>query len=136
MTQELIERLEEAEAGSGQLDDLVLKATGHIWHMDFGSSWYSMDGGKTRLYVNSAKVTTSLDAAIALAERVLPGVMWGFQENRIDPAYPTVRPFSAWTRTEDGEIEGEAHSFALALCIAILRAGSDSRKHIVAEGEG
>jgi hypothetical protein len=64
---DLIKRLEEAEEGSADLDREVERALGVIpMGVREDGTW----GQKQRPW------TTSLDAALALAERVLPGWAW------------------------------------------------------------
>lgn len=131
MTQDitsLIEKLEGAEVGSYGLDGLVLEATGHKYHLDFGSAWYARPGHNERIYGNGpARVTTSLDAALALAERVVPGTSPGVSKN-VFHGY-----WSAWLHQNvDGacHVVGDASTSttpALALCAAILRAQSEAR---------
>lgn len=71
-------------------------------------------------------VTTSLDAALALAERVLPGWLWDV--TTITTAVGGLRkPLASVVRPDQPEGEeiktwGYASAPALALCIAILRA--------------
>lgn len=66
---DLIERVEAAKEGSGQLSHEVLLAMGHVWNLDFGSSWYAWPGAKPseRIYAHKADVTRSLEAAMRLA---------------------------------------------------------------------
>jgi hypothetical protein len=63
---ELIERLEKAEAGSLELSDEVMRAT-HNVHDGPYAHWPSA----ARAFGWNCLVTTSLDAALALAERVI-----------------------------------------------------------------
>jgi len=74
--------------------------------------WWPKDGP----YVSAVTVpayTASVDAAIALAERVLPG--WGWlAQNCGHPAGVLVK--------DDIAYEGRGATPAIALCIAILRA--------------
>ena len=113
---DLITRLEEAAEGSRELDAEISQALMFPTMLRWGDHHWRRGhvGGWTTL----PSFTTSLDAALALAERVLPGSMWGFQQNTTDPAHPDVLPFSAWV----GRIEAMGHSFQLAICAAILRA--------------
>lgn len=82
MSAELIERLETAEAGSRELDAMVEVAVRRVEAARTGlkrehwAKWrHSAPGlvGDGHTQYASAPVTTSLDAALALAERVLPG---------------------------------------------------------------
>lgn len=139
----LIERLEKAEAGSRELDALVCAALGH--HPGFPDNDYIVpwhvavddrDASRLAAYIRvpgqpprsvwsrpSEPATTSLDAALALAERVLPGWWWSVSSERIGEPEP--RPFaSGWL--SDGALgalrTARAATPALALCIAILKA--------------
>lgn len=78
-------------------------------------------------------VTESLDAALALAERVLPGWLWDV--TTITTAIGGIRKPLAVVMDPDGDNDdirtyGSAATPALALCIAILKARASS------EGEG
>ena len=94
---DLIKRLEEAEAGSRELDLAIWSSQGFIGTL----------GEKMGC------VTTSLDAALALAERVLPG--WDFIIGRTNGGL-----------TVHAQVGPEEMQFgntpALALCIATIRA--------------
>lgn len=130
----LIARLEAAEAGSRELDALVWKALnprGEIAIKGAGRpglvNWRCRIPGATiaNSWTNPGRYTTSLDAALALAERVLPGWYFGVQQNRyVSPDMPDnwSAYLSAPRALDQGDIEGEAPTPALALCIAILRA--------------
>jgi hypothetical protein len=67
----LIEKLEGAEVGSRELNEAVALATGSTikdgWSETYANGVW---GGSVKDY------TTSLDAALALADRVLPGCGW------------------------------------------------------------
>ena len=115
----LIEKLEGAEVGSRELDCAVARVVG--CYKGFATEHLS----------------TSLDAALALAERVLPG------DPDFSPTGPSVgwkinlyrgmvpAPLGGWIvnlrrHATDG-VEGQATTAALALCAAILRAKSEAR---------
>lgn len=126
---ELLERLEKAEAGSAELDEEIHgllcaskyrtciaglpDAVGGLWMYEFAGHNPS----------SALRCTTSLDAALALAERVLPGWSRGVFEDE-----PGNRPPWLATLTEvcDAraveEHEGAGATAPLALCLAILRA--------------
>jgi hypothetical protein len=114
---DLIDKLEAAEAGSRELDIALGQALGLI---DAGLIYTNPDGSR------SARGncdpwqdwTDSLDAALALAERVLPGWCWNggndvgcWADIWSDSADYDGMPFS-----------GRASSLALSTCIAILQA--------------
>lgn len=105
---ELIERLEKATGPDRELDEAIHAATNKP--LRAGLRWG-----------NIPNYTASIDAAVALTERVLPDVGWSVATNRIDRR----RVARLWT----GEIDdGKAHagaSPAIALCLAILKAMED-----------
>lgn len=139
---DLIAKLEAAEVGSRELDALMwaafrperIKVTG--WNKP-----YADDSGRTQVefqlppkrtrmvtggmaYPHAEPVTTSLDAALALAERVLPEWVW---EIRLDREGASVQGAPAWWNEglvavdQDG-VDATANSPALALCGAVLKA--------------
>jgi len=110
---DLIKRLEEAEVGSRELDISLAMETTHPYGFD---SEREIDA-----YPHP---TTSIDDALALAERVLPGLyMWKVEFDD----EPTSTP--AWANVyakRDGQ--SFAHTPALALCAAILKATDTGRE--------
>lgn len=133
----LIEKLEGAEGPSIVLDAEICwtlerpRAIQAFWRGAMGKPGPLPDEfsrvprglGMVSLEVGSPNYTASLDAALALAERVLPG--WGFYLRRdgdgsgcglIPPGMTSVTP---------GHMQ--AATPALALCAAILRAQSEAR---------
>lgn len=143
----LIERLEAAEAGSRELDAAIaIEVLGwNLWRSKHGH-WH-VNGPKGERFehgepndwfydprtgekfpeplppidwVDRAEVgdfTSSLDASLALAERVLPGCRVMVERDHDGSGWACVRP------REDGPaITSEATAPALALCIAILKA--------------
>ncbi|WP_295196491.1 hypothetical protein [uncultured Brevundimonas sp.] len=105
----LIEKLEGAEVGSRDLDCAVARVFG--CYRGFASE----------------HLTTSLDAALALAERVLTLGAWdvGYTYNSDRPHYARL----VIVRDDEGqpEIYGRSATPALALCAALLRAQSEAR---------
>lgn len=117
---ELIEKLEAAEVGSRELDALVFCALNPGWREGRGiQAGAVIRAGSMR---TPDLVTASLDAALALAERVLPNHKgWGIathQENKFG-AVMAHDPFG-----NSGGVEAYGKTPALALCIAILKAKS------------
>ncbi|WP_374387183.1 hypothetical protein [Brevundimonas sp.] len=122
MATDLITKLEEAGEGSRELDALIedvfdplITCDGPGSHADFvGDEQFEADVGH---------YTTSLDAALALAERVLPD------------ARVQMNTGTGWVRlvTTDGRYDygffaaAHASTPALALCAAILRASEQER---------
>ncbi len=103
---DILARLSVAEAGSRELDALVgsqLEPT--VFHGPAITPRYS----------------TSLDAALALAERVLPG--WRRHLNELPPSTGLGWEATVWTDAADLSVHpSRAPTPALALCIAILKA--------------
>ncbi len=119
---DLIARLEAAEAGSRELDWHIADATDHPSFARKIEGFWPPFGERSRADKDVPAYSTSLDAALALAERVLPD------------ARALINTGTGWVRllTKDGcydyGVFGVAHAStpALALCAAILRAkGSD-----------
>ena len=124
--QELIARLEAAEAGSRELDAAVWAASnGYELFEHDGAGWrYRMKPDDIMRHERTGYIssyTTSLDAALALAERVVGDREWMVEVKD--------RPLGRVHRACLG-IVGPVYAStpALALCIAILKAK--------AQGEG
>lgn len=126
----LIARLEAAEVGSRELDAAVYDQLFPRLTRDgkavagFPGRWPFHPGSAHDEEV--LPVTTSLDAALALAERVLPGWLWDV--TTITTAVGGLRkPLASVVRPDQPEGEeiktwGYGSTPALALVIAILRA--------------
>lgn len=113
MTTPLITSLEQAGEGSRELDKLVALATTHPYGVD-AADW---DGFPA--------YTTSVDCALALAERVLPG--WFISLERYsDGWYATVCDHS----TSQRRFQGSQKPAALALCLAILKATHQEQPNV------
>lgn len=120
----LIARLEAAETGSDELSAHVMQAlvvpNGRVEQSRFNGVWCIYIGD--RLWQERGwwrpdgwPVSTSLDAALALAERVLPGWqigMWTTKQNAVGSVL----------REDGGAFDATSSTPALALCIAVLRA--------------
>jgi len=127
----LIARLEAAEVGSRELDahvEVVARAfeaakTGlarELWAKWIVSRDFGVEDEHTAY--QPAPVTTSLDAALALAERVLPEWrVFGISDER---DFQVNRGWGAGVgeKTGPGIQHAKAPTPALALCTAILRA--------------
>ena len=139
----LIERLEAAEVGSRELDCLLAREFG--WHRveprfarNKHGAWIApedfmgvqSDGSPrldslhgTTMHRDPYRFTTSLDAALALAERVLPGWHWELDNVGGSPyAANLTNPVGRFLICGDTEVYSTAPTTALALCIAILKA--------------
>ncbi len=113
----LIARLEAAEAGSHELDKAVAIACGSTINV-----WAETAADGT--FLGSVRpVTTSLDAALALAERVCGDREWMIVRSNEGG----VTTYHALIGPDAVERAGEAATPALALVIAILRAKQGER---------
>lgn len=138
---ELVERLEVADRGSRELDGLVEVAIRDVQAARSGlkrehwAKWRSNRDGHIsdgHTFYDSAPVTTSIDAALALAERVLPGWQWtlGGPREKIAKS-DDGRPFASLVRAgpevaNEGFVTSPGNTPAVALCIAILKATAAS----------
>jgi hypothetical protein len=121
---DLIKRLEKAEAGSRELDFAIMAHFGYTDISDPRDAVECWRGPDGKSHFANATFSRSLDAALALAERVLPGLyMWNVEFDD----EPTSTPASAKVYAKrDGQ--GYAATAALALCIAILNATDTGRE--------
>lgn len=149
----LISQLETAEAGSRELDREIM-ALSYVWeqrhigarcwdddsdtccpdakHLD----WVWVDPATDQWKTTAREgfdFTTSLDAALALAERVLPGCEPGVMVEQRLANGKTI--WGAWTYVSEKE-DAFAFGPALALCIAILRARVADSPETGGVGEG
>lgn len=126
--QELIGKLEAAEVGSPDLDALVHVAVANDPNTyvvePSPDSIFSHQPGWYRtgcdLSCKADPVTTSLDAALALAERVVPGCSWCAETHGR-------KPFANVCLSDEIGFGSEASTPALALTIAILKAQAEAR---------
>ena len=125
--EDLIKRLEAAEAGGPALNVCVARAFG--WHVPerLYAGWHDPEGNHVGLPPN---FTTSLDAALALAERVLPFHTATIVKYRTNGGEfkPSSQANLLCVYGEIREHCGRAATPALALCIAILRAKMETEK--------
>jgi hypothetical protein len=110
---DLIKRLEEAEEGSRELDISLAMETTHPYGFD---SEREIDA-----YPHP---TTSIDDALALAERVLPGWCWMIERHKNGTATAGLHEWNAYCEAD----QFTANTPALALCIAILKATDTGRE--------
>lgn len=121
----LIARSEAAEGPDRELDcHLWVVAQGGDARMNYVESeskcfvWErGLDGMWIRGVVNFRAVpsyTSSIDAAVSLAERVLPGIRWELTTTGFKPGASLV--------TDGGIFGGYAATPALAICLSTLRA--------------
>lgn len=139
----LISMLEKAEAGGRELDALVAVASGLATEINpKNPERVRYIGEHSDFYLAATPVTRSLDAAVALVERLLPGWLYSVCHCHVsddawlmpdfnDPAH------SERLMREFGQVEGDPaqywqdvtdvalhppHGLALALVIALMRA--------------
>lgn len=122
----LIERVEKAEAGSRELDAAVwAAANGYELFEHDGAGWrYRMSPDDIMRHERTGYIspyTTSLDAALALAERVLPNI-GAWDVGHAYDAEPSHYARLVLVRDGDPEVFGRAPTPALALVLAVLRA--------------
>lgn len=128
----LIERIEAAEVGSRELDAAVFRHFGQPLPDQFASLRLDLDWqadgsalmaiGEMNVRYDPPTYTTSIDAAVALAGRVLPGWVAGIMQNRGREVLAWSAYLSPPNPAELDEVEAHAHTPALALVASILRA--------------
>lgn len=124
---ELLERLRVATEGDRDLDAEVAVALGHVikWKTanytmeQFPAIYWKAPHPYAGMCEPCPAFTTSLDAAVALCERVLPGWHWSLHQSQIAQVCPCDEYGSIIERLE---LEEFGRTPALALCIAILSA--------------
>ncbi|MDH7787707.1 hypothetical protein QBD01_003734 [Ochrobactrum sp. 19YEA23] len=113
---DLITRLSKLDAPDREVDAEIVLQNG--WQVFPGDRWIGPEG---KIVV--PEYTRSVDAAIALAERVLPG--WVFDNVGQDyEDSPSGYKSFGWTveMVNGKRVQGQAPTFPLAICIALLRA--------------
>ena len=122
MTQNLISRLSKLDAPDREVDAEIDRAFGLLVDI------YPLSGPMTDYpepvgYTETRHYTASIDAVIALAERVLPG--WVFDNVGQDfHSVPGGYEAFGWNveLINGTRVQGQAPTFPLAICIALLRA--------------
>lgn len=136
----LVERLEKASGPKLELDGMVWCAVnGYEYVMWDGAGCVYTDPNAPNWdrgikHVQASIVrpyTASLDAAVALVERVLPGR--GYSVEHL-PCYGPYHSASIWSDTAITIGNGRGHSSAIALVIATLRALSQEQRRPEAHG--
>ena len=107
----LLQSLLEAGEGSRELDQSVLSVLG-FWFDPGGDCWRNADGAFL-----SERPTTSLDAALALASRVLPVSLCLVERDTDGSGWAVVQPTA-----EGARATATAATPPLALVSAILKA--------------
>jgi hypothetical protein len=130
---ELVARLEAATEGSRELDGLIATLFGWVFETripEFRSPKWWPPGplamkDRTSAYAYAKayppSVTTSLDAALALAERLWPHVMWRIGHDPDDGSFKA-ELVTAQKPGDPPPVSANGATPALALCIAILNA--------------
>lgn len=115
---DLITRLSKLDAPDREVDALI----GKLFFPDEAKSFFDF---------NAPAYTASIDAAIALAERVLPGWKWRVGRTEVFPngwAYVHKYDPSNCDRIDEAACaDGKAATPAIALLIALLRAKEASK---------
>lgn len=134
---ELIERLENADEGSLELDKAILMSFGFTWR---GMNYWHHDN--STMWRGPTFFTRSLDAAVALVEQVLPGWTWRVASCHVSDDAWVIPDFNHPVHGERlmreyGQVEGDPAAYwqeitdvdlrpsgrpAIALCLALLRA--------------
>lgn len=83
--EELVGRVEAATGADREIDGLIWKACeekpGDDWQLMGSGVWHRRDPDDYVAFDVPPKLTASIDAALALAERVLPGLSPGVSQN-------------------------------------------------------
>lgn len=121
MQPDLIERLEKASGPSKKLDEAIFNALGFETFVSIGML-------HVRNYTGDVHITASIDAALALVEKVLPDHYgYGWHKASYMPSVPirTNRICAEIWNVESGLKITSGHSdkhLAIAILIALLRA--------------
>ena len=118
---ELVARLEGASEGSRELDAAIADTFDPVpdQYDGFRGRWPFVDGSP--FSDQTPPVTTSLEGALALAKRVLPG--WRRHLNELPPSTGLGWEATVWTDAADLSVHPtRAPTPALAMSIAVLRA--------------
>lgn len=129
----IIERLEKAESGDRELDLTIMNLLAPraedekhlVMGKLLGAKWgaYGHMANQIEYFIEAPKVTSSVDAAIELAEKVLQGAY--SMEISIDPSGCGTK-IHHWPKglsgAEERRSEGVATTMAVATVLAILKA--------------
>lgn len=126
---EIIERLEKAECGDRKLDLTIMNLLAPraedekhlVMGKLLGAKWgaYGHMANQIEYFIEAPKITSSVDAAIALAEKALPkwSISLGLSEWYKFPVVTMGRSYPT-----NKSVAVEHHTAPLALCLAILKA--------------
>lgn len=135
MSSDLLQRLEAAQEGSRELD-AKLACVYFGWTFERmplpsegSSGFFAIEDGRLVRFHDFQPFTTSVDAALALVERMLPGRVITV-DRYVTSDVPGGDTWRAWLRTVTevsvSKVMGKAPTPAMALCIALLKALSPS----------
>jgi hypothetical protein len=129
---EIIARLEASTGPDRKLDELIARHFGWTYEFDeeeLSECWRNPEG--FACYV--PRLTGSVDAALSLAERLLPGCRWTIDNT--GPVTASIWHFEddAWRAGEE-TYQVEGNTPPLALVIATLRALSAQQSIVNGEG--
>lgn len=138
----LLERVRGATGADREIDFDVARWEGWTQHSDADdpvytgrvSQWWAEPGCEWSTYSQPSYVTRSIDAALELAQRILPGAMWAVGCMEGGPfcrlVYPNARA-GGWGHSVSMEQEGGPPTEALAILSALLSAKLDllTREH-------
>ena len=114
---DLLERVERATGPDRELSDDVYKALGWTGAIFPGGLWIEPDGPVCE---PPKDVTSSVDAALALIGRVLPGCVWTVMTDYELPG--RARLYEAGQFAPRVLVQADGPTPALALCAALLAA--------------
>jgi hypothetical protein len=116
----LIERLEAAAGPDREIDKAIFAYLGYTWRaMDYWSA------DSTKMWSGPVFLTYSIDAALALVERLLPGIFWVIGQgktNSVEKLFGCQLLFG----TEEIIGSGESDHAPLAILLALLKALQES----------
>jgi len=140
MTRDLIDRLSKLDAPDREVDAEICIALQYVnqkgatnirrdpYDEEFKDEWLDFEVDGELWTEKTPELTASVDAAIALAARVLPG--WVFDNVGQDfHSVPGGYKAFGWTveLINGTRVQGQAPTFPLAICIALLRAKEAER---------
>lgn len=124
MTSDLITRLSKLDAPDREVDAQIDRALGlHVDVGEFSGPWTRYP--EPDHYRQTTPYTASVDAAIALAERMLPGWHWSIYDTDGVGRCNAQMERPDFTGAED--FDGTGATPAIALLIALLRAKEASK---------
>ena len=118
----LLERVEACQGPDRALDAAICRLTRYTSEQPDGT-WLDTFEGGYRHTINPPALTASVDAALALIGRVLPGWLVSIDAFSVKGWQACLlKPDGKFLVAEDLEVYGRAPTPALALCAALLAA--------------